>query len=214
MAFKNHMVTKGYPENIIFGGDMNFYSAFIEPGYDSLVNSPVYSLIDPLPAGNWHDSAEFSYLHTQSTRTSQFGGGATGGMDDRFDFIFFSHDIINGLNGAAYIPGSIVSFGNDGNRLNLSLLDPPVNPSIPDSVIQALYYMSDHLPVLCQVEIRQPTNDTAMLDLKVFLEGVFDGVSMKSELAGSFPNNQPYNQSPWFLNDTAYAISVNLNDSC
>ncbi|MFU8843549.1 MAG: hypothetical protein ACNA7V_07060 [Bacteroidales bacterium] len=212
MAFKNHIAAKGYPENIFFGGDMNFYSAFTEPGYDSLVNSQVYSLVDPLPAGNWHDNPDFAYLQTQSTRTSQFGGGATGGMDDRFDFIFFSHDVINGLNGATYIPESIVSFGNDGNRLNLSLLDPPANLSIPDSVIQALYYMSDHLPVLCQIEISQTNDDTAMLDLKVFLEGAFDGVSMTSELADSFPINQPYDQAPWFLNETASANSVNLTD--
>jgi len=212
MAFKNHIEAKGYPENIFFGGDMNFYSAFTEPGYDSLVKSQVYSLVDPLPAGNWHDNPDFAYLHTQSTRASQFGGGATGGIDDRFDFIFFSHDVINGLNGATYIPESIVSFGNDGNRLNLSLLDPPANLSIPDSVIQALYYMSDHLPVLCQIEFSQTNNDTAMLDLKVFLEGAFDGVSMTSELADSFPINQPYDQAPWFLNETASANSVNLTD--
>ena len=212
IAFKNHIAAKGYPENIFFGGDMNFYNAFTEPGYDSLVNSPVYSLIDPLPAGHWHDNADFAYLHTQSTRTSQFGGGATGGMDDRFDFIFFSNDIINGLNGATYIPESIVSFGNDGNRLNLSLLDPPTNLSLPDSVIQALYYMSDHLPVLCLVEIRQTINDTAMLDLRVFLEGAFDGVSMKSGLAESFPNNQPYDQAPWFLDDPVSVNSVNLSE--
>lgn len=212
MAFKNHIAAKGYPENIFFGGDMNFYNAYTEPGYDSIVNSPVYSLIDPLPAGNWHDNADFAYLHTQSTRTIQFGGGASGGMDDRFDFVFFSHDIINGLNGATYIPESIISFGNDGNRLNLSLLDPPVNPAIPDSVIQALYWMSDHLPVLCRIEIMQKANDTAKLDLKVFLEGAFDGVSMNSDLVESFPNNQPYDQAPWFLDEPASVNSVNLNE--
>jgi hypothetical protein len=212
MAFKDHIAAKGYPENVFFGGDMNFYNAFTEPGYDSLVNSPVYSLVDPLPAGKWHDSPDFAYLHTQSTLTDQFGGGATGGMDDRFDFIFFSPDIMSGANGVAFIPESYIAFGNDGLRLNQSLLDLPVNLSVPDSVLQALYFMSDHLPVVCHIEIRHKVNDTARVDLKVYLEGAYGSDSMKSALAESFPVDQPYNLSPWFHTEQAIVNSVNFNE--
>ena len=48
-------------------------------------------LFDPIDRiGNWHNNSSFSDVHTQSPRTAQFGGGASGGMDDRFDFILFS----------------------------------------------------------------------------------------------------------------------------
>jgi hypothetical protein len=208
MAFKDQIAAKGYPDNVFFGGDMNFYNAFNEPGYDSVVNSPIYSLVDPLPAGNWHDNPDFAYLHTQSTRTDQFGGGAKGGLDDRFDFIFFSPDVSTGENGVAYVPESCIAFGNDGLHLNMSLLDPPENLSVPDSVNTALYYMSDHLPVLCLIEIRP----TAKMDIKVFIEGAFDGDSMTSGLTSSFPSDQPYDQPPWFFNDPATVKLSNPDD--
>jgi len=144
-------------ENIFFGGDFNFYDSD-EPAYDTLVNYGVTQLNDPLMAGDWHDNTSFTDIHTQSTRTDQFGGGASGGLDDRFDFILFSDDILYGLNGAEYIANSCTSIGNDGNHLNKSIVETPTNSSVPDSVLQALYNMSDHLPVLCEVEITVTTH--------------------------------------------------------
>ena len=38
---------------------------------------------------------------TQSTRTAAFGGGATGGLDDRFDLILFSQSV-NDYGGISY----------------------------------------------------------------------------------------------------------------
>jgi hypothetical protein len=144
-------------ENIFFGGDFNFYDSD-EPAYDTLVNFGVMQLNDPLIAGNWHDNTSYSNIHSQSTRTDQFGGGASGGLDDRFDFILFSDDVKYGLNGVEYIPNSCVSIGNDGNHLNKSIVEIPTNGSVPDSVLQALYSMSDHLPVICEVEMTVTTH--------------------------------------------------------
>lgn len=139
-------------KNIFFGGDFNFYDSD-EPAYDTLVNYGEIQLNDPLMAGDWHDNTSFTNIHTQSTRTDQFGGGASGGLDDRFDFILFSDDVLYGLNGVEYIPNSCISIGNDGDHLNKSIVDSPTNGSVPDSVLQALYNMSDHLPVICEVEL-------------------------------------------------------------
>ena len=186
-------------ENIFFGGDLNFYTSS-EPAYDTLINYGVYPLYDALPAGSWHDNASFANIHSQSTRTAQFGGGATGGLDDRFDFILFSDDVVNGTNKVKYIDNTYHPVGNDGNHLNKSIIDSPVNTSVPDSVLQALYYMSDHLPVICKVEVEAsaPPQDIT-LNLKVFLEGPFDNAEMNTGLnsTGNLPLSQPYNTLPW-----------------
>ena len=101
---------------------------------------------------NWHDNSSHASIHSQSTRTEQFGGGARGGLDDRFDFILYSDDVKYGTNGVNYIPNSCKSVGNDGNHFNIAIIDPPTNTIVPDSVLQALYYMSDHMPVICDLE--------------------------------------------------------------
>lgn len=155
--FKTWIDNKPTIENIFFGGDFNFYKS-TEPAYDTLINYGVHLLNDPLIAGNWHDNSSYASIHSQSTRTSQFGGGATGGLDDRFDFILFSDDVEYGTNGINYIPNSCKSIGNVGNHFNIAIIDPPTNTSVPDSVLQALYYMSDHLPVICDLETNLGTH--------------------------------------------------------
>ncbi|MDZ7764315.1 MAG: hypothetical protein U5K00_07790 [Melioribacteraceae bacterium] len=82
---------------------------------------------------------------TQSTRTTAFGGGATGGLDDRFDLILFSQSV-NDYGGISYVDDSYTNIGNDGNHYDLELIDMP-NDAVPDSIAEALYYSSDHLPV-------------------------------------------------------------------
>ena len=157
-------------------------------------------MYDPLPAGSWHDNASFASIHSQSTRISQFGGGATGGLDDRFDFILFSDDVVNGTNKVKYIYNTCHSVSNDGNHLNKSIIASPVNSSVPDSVLQALYFMSDHLPVICNVEVQSPISPQQLaLDLKVLLEGPFNGTNMNPNLTdlSVLPFSQPYNTSPW-----------------
>ncbi len=153
------------PENVFFGGDFNLYTSS-EPAYQALVNNTPYTLNDVLPAGNWHSSSSYSDIHTQSTRTADFGGGSTGGLDDRFDFILFTDDVNTGNHSVTYVPNSCIAFGNDGNHLNKALIDPPVNPYLPDSVIQALYYMSDHLPVVCDLSVAA-TVDTTQSNLVI-----------------------------------------------
>lgn len=203
LKYKNHINFHPEAENVFFGGDLNMYDSY-EPAYQSLINDGIYPLNDPLPAGNWHDEQEFAHIHTQSTRTAQFGGGATGGLDDRFDFILFSDDVLSGINQVTYVNNSCYAMGNDGNHLNKSILASPPITLVPDSVLQALYYMSDHLPVICELAVEVPeVQRFSYLDLKVYLEGPYNGTDMNTHLSGQpgsiegFPFSQPYNQPPW-----------------
>jgi len=208
LEFKNHLNSLPNAENIFFGGDLNLYKSY-EPAYSEMINPGNYTLNDPLPAGYWHNNESFSSLHTQSTRTSQFGGGASGGLDDRFDFIFFSDDVVTGTNKVSYIPGSCIAFGNDGSHFNKALIDTPVNPSVPDSVTEALYYMSDHLPVLCDIAVESSTVPLSReLAVKAYLEGPFNGIDMSPNISELIPLEQPFDEVPWNYEGTENVISI------
>ncbi len=77
--------------------------------------------------------------------------GSGGGLDDRFDLIFVSEDILDNSNGISYITDSYQALGQDGDRFNQTIRT-PFNPTIPDSIADALFFMSDHLPVIMDVK--------------------------------------------------------------
>lgn len=143
-------VTNAFPLGTEFMvmGDFNIYNAD-EPAYIRMLQMEPGNeghFIDPntLP-GVWNQAA-YSQYHSQSTRTRSLGdGGATGGMDDRFDFILNSKALTE-EGRVKYIPGTMKPFGNDGDHYNDSINKRP-NTSVPDSVADALSYGSDHLPV-------------------------------------------------------------------
>ena len=68
----------------IVAGDFNIYSnsSSTEPAFNMLTGSSESNggrLFDPINRiGNWHNNISFSDVHTQSPRTSRFGGGANG----------------------------------------------------------------------------------------------------------------------------------------
>lgn len=165
-------------ENIILGGDFNFYdsSPSVEPAYNTILNGGNISLFDPISTpGVWHNNATFSNVHTQSTRSGTIGdGGAFGGMDDRFDFIFVTNDVLSGANGLTYIPSTYKAVGNDGNHFNQSI-NSGINNSAPSNIIDALYYMSDHLPV--------------ELKLSIPLNVSVGDISLSAEWTGIFSNH-------------------------
>ena len=141
-------------KNVLFCGDFNFYSN-TEPGYRELLNDRECRLNDPLQMpGKWHQEPSFSAIHTQSTRTERFGGGAVGGLDDRFDFILISDALLKGSAGISYVKESCRAFGNDGRHFRESVHKPKGKKSMfSDAVLNALYFMSDHLPVILQVVV-------------------------------------------------------------
>lgn len=157
LALKNYLSGRPY-ENVLVAGDMNFYGSS-EPAWTTITSSHGVTLKDPInTAGEWHADWGYASIHTQSTRTTSFDGGSTGGMDDRFDFIFISEDLENWGSQAKYVTGSYWAYGQDGNHYNGALIDAPTNISLPANVITALYDMSDHLPVYMEIEVQKTYN--------------------------------------------------------
>ncbi|MEO0403876.1 MAG: T9SS type A sorting domain-containing protein [Bacteroidota bacterium] len=139
----------------LFGGDFNVYNSG-EPAYQLIVNINNHLVWkDPIEApGNWHSSAyPFRQVHTQSTRTGEiFGDGSGGGMDDRFDFIMASQALMDGNSPIHYAPFTYEALGNTGDCYNGTILDCSQDNPLPPEMLTALYHMSDHLPVVMQLE--------------------------------------------------------------
>ena len=148
VIFKNFLVNNNRNSRLIVGGDFNFYN-HTESGCQEILYGQGLQLKDPINRmGNWHTNVGYKNYHTQSTRAGTIGyaGGANGGMDDRFDFIFVSEDILSGNNGVMYVENTYVAEGQDGNHYNQSI-NTGTNTAVSVDIANALYYMSDHLPV-------------------------------------------------------------------
>ena len=147
-ALRNHLNDLPAGTEFVVVGDMNFY-ADSEPGYQKFIadeaDNDGRSEDVCTQVGSWHNNVSFASVHTQASRYEQFGGGASGGLDDKFDFIFAKYGMNDG-SGIEYSTGSFTSYGNDGNHYNQSVNDGS-NSAVSDSVADALYYASDHLPV-------------------------------------------------------------------
>ncbi len=150
--------------NYIFSGDFNIQTQS-EDCYQNLINYSNNSVrfYDPKnKPGSWNSNSNYADLHTQSTRSSSSEGGcfSTGGLDDRFDFILCGKEIMDNARGINYISGSYKSVGNDALHFNKDIISSPANTSVPGPVLNALYYMSDHLPVTLQLGITRGTAST------------------------------------------------------
>ncbi len=142
-------------ENIIVGGDFNLYTN-AEPAWSWMTTtSCAQQLYDPINrVGAWNNNSLFKDVHTQSTRLiSEPDGGNPGGLDDRFDFILSNLNVLNGSRGVRFVPGSYKSVGNDANHFNAAVNGLPTNTAVSATVANALYYMSDHTPVVMDVVV-------------------------------------------------------------
>ncbi|MCO6474013.1 MAG: endonuclease/exonuclease/phosphatase family protein [Melioribacteraceae bacterium] len=136
--------------NYIVLGDFNIYTSN-EPAFQRLLDqSAAGYFLDPLNApGDWNNNPNFAYLHTQSTRYNNIGdGGASGGLDDRFDMILISQSVLD-YGGIDYIEGTYKPIGNDGAHFNKSINELP-NNAVSAEVANALFFASDHLPVAAE----------------------------------------------------------------
>jgi len=152
-------------ENVFLLGDFNMYSSS-ESAYQSLVGGATFRFEDPISSsGNWNNNSSFASIHTQSTRSSTsnscFSGG---GLDDRFDQILCSEEVLDGEDGMVYVPSSYLALGNDGSHFNSSV-NSGTNFSVSSNVLSALYNLSDHLPVVADFEIDQQALDTEEWEL-------------------------------------------------
>lgn len=157
-AFCSNIASLSQNSNILIAGDFNFKTS-TEPGFATLTGSGCsHTFYDPInQIGLWNNNSAFSQVHTQSTRSSANAGccgGATGGLDDRFDFIMVNNALLSGTNKARYVLGSYKAFGNDNLHMNKAITDAPANAVVPAGVAQALFNMSDHLPVYMKIELK------------------------------------------------------------
>lgn len=146
--------------NYMVVGDFNIYGSN-EDAYLALIDdsNPGY-FIDPLEGmltTTWNNAANAIY-HTQSTRLDAFGGGSTGGMDDRFDMMLYS-PAIESPGGMYYVPGSVTAVGNDGNHYDDAMNSLP-NGVVSASLANALYQSSDHIPLIADYVFTYTPADT------------------------------------------------------
>lgn len=146
----------GRARNYVFAGDFNLYKA-TEPAYQQLLyySNSLFRFHDPIDQeGEWNNESSYAAIHTQSTHTYAGTGEcfASGGLDDRFDFILVSPYVYYGSLGVQSIASSYHAVGQDGQHFNRSVIS-PTNNDVPSEIANALYNMSDHLPVTMSLKI-------------------------------------------------------------
>ena len=182
VSFTNNISNESH---VLFAGDFNFYTSN-EEGYKYLIDdsNPIV-IIDPIdrPAPDFPDNgvnyyenydstyfwnnSTFADVHSQSTRTSNSGliddSGATGGLDDRFDFIMMSENF-NTSSELYYIQDSYQTIGNNGNCYNSYINNVNCSGEFSQTLREALIEFSDHLPVVMEIETPENTLSTSLLE--------------------------------------------------
>ena len=179
----------------VTAGDFNIYSTD-EPAYRKFFEETTTgygNFNDLVTVEGKYNNEEFSEIHTQSPRTSQFGGGASGGLDDRFDYILFSDSLMMSKK-TFVIKESYNVLGNDGNHYNMAINEMP-NLSVSQDLADALYYASDHLPVSVKIifsnDIVDPINLPPVVSDTVFQVNEFsdDGITI-GKINAQDPENE------------------------
>ncbi|MDY8135682.1 hypothetical protein [Aquimarina sp. 2201CG5-10] len=157
-VFVDNQINLDQDAYVLFAGDFNLYSSN-EPAYQAILNSGNrIVMVDPINTdGDWHTNSTFEGIHTQSTRISSSGFdnfGSGGGLDDRFDFIMMSENMRSDTK-LSYIPNTYASYGNNGNCYNQRIDDSNCTGIYDAALRSALYNMSDHLPVVMELQTNQ-----------------------------------------------------------
>ncbi|MEM8494007.1 MAG: hypothetical protein AAF663_01310 [Planctomycetota bacterium] len=152
--------------NVIVGGDLNVDSNFETSGTstfgglsslqiltapgDARVLDPFNPTSAPL---TYNNNFSLAAILTQSPANDGPGPLTGGGIDDRFDFLLQSDELLDG-EGVASIPGSMRAFGNNGSTFNDEINDGNtiqlngLTSFTTAQVLDALEAASDHLPVV------------------------------------------------------------------
>jgi len=165
-SYLNTLPSESY---VLFGGDLNLYRSS-EDAFQELIDTNNHiTFIDPANRiGSWHNNTAFLDVFTQSTRTTTGMGGATGGFDDRFDFILTSESMeVSSENtnpDLFFVDGSYEVFGNNTNPdcynqiITSNDCEADGDPATKDysyAIREELFNFSDHLPVILQIEANQ-----------------------------------------------------------
>ncbi len=189
-SLRKHTLTLPEEANYLVCGDFNIYGDY-EEAYTALLDDtqPGYFLdvLEDSLTSTWNNASNARF-HTQSTRLDAFGGGATGGLDDRFDMILCGPTLLD-TTGIYLLPSTTLPIGNDGEHYNMAIND-PVNMAVSEELADALYFASDHIPLYAEFVFRytetpvDTTQDSTLLivsntlqDLQLFPNPVQDQVN-------------------------------------
>ncbi len=162
--FVAYLETLPSSSNVVFGGDLNLYTSS-EPAFQELIDATNnITFVDPAErVGSWSNNTNYLDVFTQSTRTASGLGGATGGFDDRFDFILTSENMLTNSD-LYFVPNSYQVYGNNNNpncyNQEINSIDCD-GAEFSSTIRDALYVMSDHLPVTIELHTTESlsTND-------------------------------------------------------
>lgn len=155
--------------NLISMGDFNTHSSY-ELGYQAYTNSsdtsfrfsdppfqPDNNLTYPL---NWQSFPNLcaAYLNTSTRQSPTYPNscGTSDGAKNWYIHIFLSGWLTHNTDYMQYISNSYTTIGNDGNRLGISINDSTTNGknnSAPDSVLDALFQLSDKYPIMVELAV-------------------------------------------------------------
>jgi endonuclease/exonuclease/phosphatase family metal-dependent hydrolase len=184
--------------NFIYAGDFNIQSS-TESSYQRFIGSEADNdgrAFDPINTpGSWNNNASFAAIHTQSPKTAANPyGGATGGMDDRFDFQLIS-TALQDNEGLSYISGTYDCYGNDGQHFNLAIDALPVIPE-GAAMAGALEEASDHMPVVMELQVPAKVSVVASLNFGTVIVG---GTAPQQNLAVSNGATAPADELSYTL---------------
>ncbi|MEM6516151.1 MAG: hypothetical protein AAF688_08200 [Bacteroidota bacterium] len=160
---RNYLDTFPPSSKVILAGDLNMYSDD-EPGFQELISANNnITFIDPADRmGDWNNNPEFIDVMTQSTRTQSGLGGASGGFDDRFDFIMTSENMATDAE-LSFVENSYNVYGNNENIncYNRAIdSDDCSGTEFSQFIRTSLYNFSDHLPVTLELQTNQSLSTT------------------------------------------------------
>ena len=183
-------------DNVMIMGDFNMYSSS-ESGYQLLVrnySNPDALFFDPLSlvngVGAWDNNRQYAPYHTQSTKSwvEYPDCPSGGGLDSRFDIMMFSDEIYMGQNRLRYVEDSYKAVGNDGNHFNQSV-NQGANNAVPQEVANALFVVSDHLPVTMKLNMyaQWDVDERTVGDFRVYPNPTDGVITVETEHAPSLP---------------------------
>lgn len=197
----SYLSTIDVNSKILFAGDLNLYTSN-DITFEKLTDpTNAIPLVDPINRlGDWNNNSSFVDVFTQSTRTQGGLGGASGGFDDRFDFILTSENVLTNSD-LYYVPDSYKSFGNN---LNPNCYNSAINSTdcaeVPGSGVSysqtlrnALHDMSDHLPVVMELETNEQllsTTEFTSTNTLQFIRGNVTNNQLDFVLNSSQTNNK------------------------
>ncbi|MEO1009453.1 MAG: GC-type dockerin domain-anchored protein [Planctomycetota bacterium] len=168
--------------HFLLGGDLNV-KRDTEPAWEKLTRSERLDsgrLFDPLASpGDWNNNPSFRFLHSQEPRSQ---------MDDRFDQILVSDDLIDG-EGLDYLgdpttPFSTTTFedpnhsfrtwGNDGTTFNQPIArrgNRMVGEDIADALFAHTGGQGGHLPIFLDLVVPAQIDAPAAIDLGSIAQG-------------------------------------------